>query len=141
MKITKSQTKLTAIRSDRLNLHLRAHPISFTHASLPIHSRRSHTPRWGRTELPRSSCSPSSARSLKAGRNDNTAYGTLLPADMPIRKKIRQTNRNRKNKNLAIPAAAAAIPVNPKSAATSAIIRKINAQRSMLSPPRSKSHW
>jgi hypothetical protein len=36
---------------------------------------------------------------------------------------------------LAIPAAVAAIPVNPKSAATSAIIRKIKAQRSILSPP------
>ena len=51
---------------------------------------------------------------------------------MPITKKIRQTTRNRKNKNLAIPAAAAAIPVNPKSAATSAIIRKIKAQRSVF---------
>jgi hypothetical protein len=54
---------------------------------------------------------------------------------MPITKKIRQATKNRKNKNLAIPAAAAAIPVNPKSAATSAIIRKIKAQRSILSPP------
>jgi hypothetical protein len=51
---------------------------------------------------------------------------------MPITKKIRQTTRNRKNNYLAIPAAAAAIPVNPKSAATSAIIRKIKAQRSMF---------
>jgi hypothetical protein len=54
---------------------------------------------------------------------------------MPITKKIRQTTRNRKNKNLAIPVAAAAIPVNPKSAATNAIMRKIKAQRSILSPP------
>jgi hypothetical protein len=75
---------------------------------------------------------PVQARFLQARRNHNTAYGTLLPADMPITKKIRQTTRNRKNKNLAIPAAAAAIPVNPKSAATSAITRKIRAQRSML---------
>ena len=44
---------------------------------------------------------------------------------MPMIKKIRQITRNRKNKNLAIPAAAAAIPVNPKSAATSAIIKKL----------------
>jgi len=73
---------------------------------------------------------------LKAYRNSEAVYGTLLPADMPITKKIRQTTRNRKNKNFAIPAAAAAIPANPKSAATSAIIRKIRAQRSMLSPPR-----
>jgi hypothetical protein len=60
---------------------------------------------------------------------------------MPITQKIRQTTRNRKNKNLAIPAAAAAIPVNPKSAATSAITRKIRAQRSMLSPPTKQSLW
>jgi hypothetical protein len=60
------------------------------------------------------------------------AYGTLLLADMPITKKIRQITRNRKNNNFAIPAAAAAIPVNPKSAATSAIMRKIKAQRSIL---------
>jgi hypothetical protein len=51
---------------------------------------------------------------------------------MPITKKIRQITRNKKNNNLAIPGAAAAIPVNPKSAATSAIIRKIKAQRGIL---------
>jgi hypothetical protein len=61
---------------------------------------------------------PVAARFLQACPNQHTAYVTLLPADMPITKKIRQTTRNRKNKNLAIPAAAAAIPVNPKSAAT-----------------------
>jgi|HubBroStandDraft_6_1064221.scaffolds.fasta_scaffold30467_5 hypothetical protein len=33
MKITKSQTKLTAIRSDRLNLHLRPIQSPFTDAS------------------------------------------------------------------------------------------------------------
>ncbi len=54
---------------------------------------------------------------------------------MPITKKIRQTTRKRKNRNLAIPAAAAAMPVNPKSAATSAIIKKIRAQRNIFSPP------
>jgi len=36
-------------------------------------------------------------------------------------KKIRHITRKRKNRNLAIPAAAAAIPVNPSNAATSAI--------------------
>jgi hypothetical protein len=51
---------------------------------------------------------------LKAYRNSEAVYGTLLPANMPITKKIRQTTRNRKNKNFAIPAAAAAIPANPK---------------------------
>jgi hypothetical protein len=54
---------------------------------------------------------------------------------MPIAKNIRQATRNKKNKNLAIPAAVAAIPVNPKRAATNAMIRKIKAQRSILSPP------
>ena len=55
--------------------------------------------------------------------------------DRPITKKIRQTTRNRTNKNFATPAAVAATPANPKSAATNAIIRKIKAQRSILSPP------
>jgi hypothetical protein len=43
--------------------------------------------------------------------------------------------RNRKNKNLAIPADAAAIPPNPNSAAISAIIRKVTAQPNIVSPP------
>ena len=47
-------------------------------------------------------------------------------------KKIRQITKKRKNRNLAIPAAAAAMPVNPKIAATSAIIKKIRAQRSIF---------
>jgi hypothetical protein len=48
---------------------------------------------------------------------------------MPRIKKTRQITRKRKNRNFAIPAAAAAMPVNPNNAATSAIIRKIKAQR------------
>jgi len=46
-------------------------------------------------------------------------------------KKIRHITRKRKNKNFAIPAAADAMPVNPNKAATSAMIRKIAAQRNI----------
>jgi hypothetical protein len=58
---------------------------------------------------------------------------------MPKIKKIRQITRKRKNRNLAIPAAATATPVNPKTAATSAIIKKIKAQRNIFSPPSEKN--
>ena len=51
---------------------------------------------------------------------------------MPMIKKIRQITRNRKKRNLAIPAAATAMPVNPNNAATSAITKKITAQRNMF---------
>jgi hypothetical protein len=43
--------------------------------------------------------------------------------------------RNRKNKTFAIPAEAAAIPPNPNTAATSAIIKKVTAQPNIFSPP------
>jgi hypothetical protein len=67
-------------------------------------------------------------------------YGTLRPADMPITKKIRQITRNRKNNNLAIPAAAVAILVNPKSAATSAIIKKLRPNAACFTSSRNQSH-
>jgi hypothetical protein len=51
---------------------------------------------------------------------------------MPITKNIRHITRKRKNRNFAIPAAADAMPVNPNNAATSAITRKITAQRNIL---------
>jgi hypothetical protein len=54
---------------------------------------------------------------------------------MPIMKKIRQATRKIKNRNLAIPAAATAMPVNPNTAATNAITKKITAQRNIFSPP------
>jgi hypothetical protein len=60
------------------------------------------------------------------------AYRTLFPADIPMIKKIRNITRNRKNRNFAIPAAATAMPVNPKSPAISAIIRKVIAQFNIL---------
>jgi len=63
------------------------------------------------------------------------SYGVLLPAVMPIMKKIRQATRKIKNRNLAIPAAATAMPVNPNTAATNAITKKITAQRNIFSPP------
>jgi len=48
---------------------------------------------------------------------------TFFPIDMPMIKKIRHMTRNRKKRNLAMPATAEAIPVNPKTAATSAMTR------------------
>src|SRR6267143_4604934 len=64
-------------------------------------------------------------------------HGTLLPLQ-PKTKKITHITRNRKNKNLAIPADAAAIPPNPSTAAISAIIRNVTAQPNIVSPPRYK---
>src|SRR5438270_13106813 len=63
-------------------------------------------------------------------------YGSLLAADIASMKKIRQSSRKRPNRNFAIAAAPAAIPVNPNSAAIIAMTRKIIAQRSMSSTPK-----
>jgi hypothetical protein len=132
MRITKSQTKLNAIRSERSNFHLRniyiAAPQQVHQLTRPHHTHRSREPSYFTRQLAFFCLSRFDLTQSESA----SAYGTLLPADMPITKKIRQISRNRKNNNLAIPAAAAAIPVNPKSAATSAIIRKIKAQRSIL---------
>src|SRR6266436_9944909 len=65
-------------------------------------------------------------------------YRTLLPADMANIKKIRHSNKKRPNRNFAIAAAPAAMPVNPNSAATIAIIKKITAQRNIVSPPQNE---
>jgi len=65
-------------------------------------------------------------------------YGTLLPADMANTKKIRHSNKKRPNRNFAIAAAPAAMPVNPNSAATIAITKKITAQRNIVSPPQNE---
>src|SRR5204863_6598401 len=62
-------------------------------------------------------------------------YGSLLVADMPRIKKTRHITRKRKKRNLAIPAAATAMPVKPKSAATKAITKKITAQRNIFFVP------
>lgn len=61
-------------------------------------------------------------------------YGTRLPRQPKI-KKITHITRNTKNKSFAIPAEAAAMPPNPNTAAISAIIRKVTAQPSIVSPP------
>jgi hypothetical protein len=60
------------------------------------------------------------------------SYNTFLPTEIPMMKKMMHITRKRKNRNFAIPAAAAAMPVNPNNAATSAMIRKITAQRNMV---------
>ena len=61
-------------------------------------------------------------------------YGTLLPLQ-PKMKKITHITRNRRNMNFAIPADAAAIPPKPRTAAISAMMRKVTAQPNMFSPP------
>jgi len=63
-----------------------------------------------------------------------TAQGTRLPRHPKI-KEITNSTRNTKNRSFAIPADAAAIPPNPKTAATSAIIRNNTAQPNIASPP------
>jgi hypothetical protein len=50
-------------------------------------------------------------------------------------KKITHITRNMKNKTFAIPAEAAAIPPNPNTAATSAIIRTLQPNLTCFSPP------
>jgi hypothetical protein len=61
-------------------------------------------------------------------------HGTPLPLQPKIKKSMHIT-RNRKNKTFAIPADAAAMPPNPKTAATSAIIKNVTAQPNIFSPP------
>jgi hypothetical protein len=60
-----------------------------------------------------------------------TAQGTPLPRHRKI-KEIVNSTRNMKNKIFAMPADAAAIPANPKNAATIATIKKNTAQPNMF---------
>ena len=62
------------------------------------------------------------------------AQGTRLPRHPKI-KEITNRTRNITNRSFAMPADAAAIPPNPKTAATSAIIRNNTAQPNISSPP------
>ena len=62
------------------------------------------------------------------------AHGTRLPRHPKI-KEITNSTRNITNRSFAMPADAAAIPPNPKTAATSAIIRNITAQPNISSSP------
>ena len=62
------------------------------------------------------------------------AQGTRLPRHPKI-KEITNSTRNITNRSFAMPADAAAIPPNPKTAATSAMIRNITAQPNISSPP------
>ena len=62
------------------------------------------------------------------------AHGTRLPRHPKI-KEITNSTRNITNRSFAMPADAAAIPPNPKIAATSAMIRNITAQPNISSPP------
>src|SRR5262249_54456767 len=56
-------------------------------------------------------------RHLKRSSPPRAAQGTRLPRH-PKRKEIMNTTRNKKNSSFAMPADAAAIPPNPKTAAT-----------------------
>ena len=67
------------------------------------------------------------SRAGNPGRDKSERYSTFFPTDMPTIKKIRHITRKRKNRNLAMPAAAEAIPVKPNNAAISAMTRKIAA--------------
>src|SRR4029077_2648707 len=62
------------------------------------------------------------------------AQGTRLPRQPKI-KEITNSTRNITNRSFAMPADAAAIPPNPKTAATSAMIRNTTAQPNISSPP------
>jgi hypothetical protein len=53
----------------------------------------------------------------------------------PMMSMMTATARKRKNSNFAIPAAAEATPKNPKKAATTEIMKNINAQRNMMIHP------
>ena len=66
--------------------------------------------------------------------NSVIAQGTRLPRHPKI-KEITNSTRNITNRSFAIPADAAAIPPNPKTAATSAMIRNTTAQPNISSPP------
>ena len=72
--------------------------------------------------------------SLQLYLNFIVAQGTRLPRHPKI-KEITNSTRNITNRSFAMPADAAAIPPNPKIAATSAMIRNITAQPNISSPP------
>jgi hypothetical protein len=83
-------------------------------------SARNNSSAKRRTHLPPGSPFPS-----------ETGY-SFFATEMARMKNTRQITRKRKKRNFAIPAAAEAIPVNPNNAATSAITKKIKAQRNIL---------
>ena len=63
-----------------------------------------------------------------------TAQGTRLPRHPKI-KEITNSTRNIKDRSFAMPADVAAIPPNPKTAATSAMIKNTTAHPNISSPP------
>ena len=66
--------------------------------------------------------------------NSVAAQGIRLPRH-PKSKETMNSTRNIKNRSFAMPADAAAIPPNPKTAATSAMIKNTTAQPNISSPP------
>ena len=67
------------------------------------------------------------------------AQGTPLPRHPKI-KEIMNNTRNMTNRSFAMPADAAAIPPNPKTAATSAMIRNITAQPNIPTSSQTESY-
>ena len=72
--------------------------------------------------------------SLNFYLNFIAAHDTPLPRH-PKTKEITNSTRNITNRSFAMPADATAIPPNPKTAATSAMIKNITAQPNISSPP------
>ncbi len=79
-------------------------------------------------------CSLPRERESELCLNFIAAHGTRLPRH-PKTMEIMNSTRNTTNRTFAMPADAAAIPPNPRTAATSAMIRKTTAQPNMSSPP------
>ncbi len=97
--------------------------------------RREQSTQATQSSLRRVLCSLPLCRAGVATRlNFVVAQGTRLPRH-PKTKEITNSTRNITNRSFAMPADAAAIPPNPKTAATSAMIRNTTAQPNISSLP------
>jgi len=92
--------------------------------------RESHDQYAGRITPDKEFCQ----REFATPTNFIVAQGTRLPRHPKI-KEIMNSTMNITNRSLAMPADAAAIPPNPKTAATSAMIRNTTAHPNIRSPP------
>jgi hypothetical protein len=117
------------------------YPLRIIRGGTPLERDRKYprTPRQRRAFHPTRPRMPSEQCPSRTGvesLSSNEFYSRFATLN-PTINKIRHTARNRKKRNFAIPAAAVAIPVKPKSAATSAITKNITAQRNTKLPPSS----
>ena len=116
----------------RINRNLAKTKIPFSAAQNSKAHRRYHG--YPNFSAPRALLSAFTSGIRNATSTSVAAHGTPLPRHPKI-KEITNSTRNRKNRSFAMPADAAAIPPNPKSAATSAMIRNTTAQPNISSPP------